>query len=37
MFQKYRDSIKRVITLAEIPSVREASHNLTLMNNYETF
>ena len=33
----FRDSIKHVITLPEIQNVREASHNLTLMDNCETF
>ena len=33
MFKEYRDSIRRVVTLAEIQNVREASHHLTLMHN----
>ena len=37
MFEKYRDSIKRVVTLAKIRRAREAFHYLTLMGNFQTF
>ena len=37
MFKKYRDSIKRIVTLAKIQSTREAFHHLTLMDNCQTF
>ena len=33
MFKKYRDSMKPVITLTKIQSAREASDDLTLMDN----
>ena len=37
MFEKYRDSIKRVVTLAKIQNVKEESHHPTLMDNWQTF
>ena len=37
MFKRYRDSIKRVVTLAKIQSTRKAFHDLTLMDNCQTF
>ena len=35
--KKYRDSIKRVLTLAKIQSARKASHHLTMPDNWQTF
>ena len=37
MFEKYRDSIKRVATLAKIQNVKEASHHPIFKDNWETF
>ena len=37
MCKKCRDSIKGVVTLAEIQSAREGSHDLTLIDNCQTF
>ena len=37
IFKKYSYSIKRVVNLAKIESITEASHHLTLMDNCQHF